>query len=331
MAKSAKWSHASIAIGLAIGTFASFPANGEEWPARQLTMVVPFAAGSGVDVLGRILAPRLSELLGHPVIVENVGGAGGMIGASRVAKAAPDGYQFVLGNIGTHAFNQTLYNKPLYNAETDFAPVALIAEQPIVLIARQNLPAENLSEFINFAKTNQSKLKFGSAGPGSAAHLACVLFNAASGIKAIHVPYRGGAPAMQDLIAGQIDYQCPLASIAIPQINSGRVRAIAILTKNRSSVLPDLASASEQGLNDFEINTWNAFFLPARTPAAIIRNLHDATIAAMETPSVRQRLEAVGFDLVAPDRRSSEYLAKFVRAEIHKWAEPIKAAGVTGD
>jgi tripartite-type tricarboxylate transporter receptor subunit TctC len=294
-------------------------------------MVVPFAAGSGVDVLARLLAPRLSELLGQRVIVENVGAAGGMIGASRVARAAPDGNEFVLGNIGTHAYNQALYQKPLYNAVADFAPVVLIAEQPIVLIARQDLPAASLSEFISYARTNQTTMKFGSAGIGSAAHLACALLNSAIGISVTHVPYRGGAPAMQDLIAGRLDYQCPLAAIAIPQIKSGQVKAIAILANQRSSSLPDLASASEQGLAGLETTTWNAFFLPAATPPAIVEKLHDATVAAMETPAVRARLTEAGFELVASDRRSSGYLARFVASEVARWMGPIKAIGVSGD
>jgi tripartite-type tricarboxylate transporter receptor subunit TctC len=318
-----------IAFGFAL--LAATTATPEEWPTRTITMVVPFAAGSGVDVLGRMLAPRLSEILGQQVIVENVGGAGGMIGASRVAKAASDGYEFVLGNVGTHAYNQALYQKPLYNAVSDFAPVVLIAEQPIVLIARLDLPIKDLGEFISYAKANQTKMKFGSAGVGSAAHLACALLNSAIGIDVTHVPYRGGAPAMQDLIAGRIDYQCPLAAIAIPQIRSNQVKAIAVLANKRSSSLPDLATASEQGLAGLETTTWNAFFFPAGTPPAIVRKLHDATVAAMETPAVQKRLTEIGFDLVAPNRRFPEYLATFVASEVQRWAGPIKAAGVTGD
>src|SRR5216684_6658825 len=237
----------AIAISLAISTFTPQLAAGQNWPSRPVTMVVPLAAGSGIDVLGRIFAPRLSELLGQQVIVENVSGAGGMTGASRVAKAAPDGYQFVIGGSGTHAHSQTLFKHPLYNAATDFAPVALIAEQPIVLIARKDMPVNNLQEFISYAKTNQAKMQYGSAGAGSAAHLACVLLNVAIGANVTHVPYRGGGPAMQDLIAGRIDYQCPLIVIAIQQIEGKTVKAIATLSRSRSLSLPDLASASEQG------------------------------------------------------------------------------------
>lgn len=294
-------------------------------------MVAPAAAGSSVDVVGRIFAPYLSEFLGQQVIVENVGGAGGMVGASRVARAAPDGYQFGLGFAGTHAINQTLFKNPAYNAAIDFAPVALIAELPIVLIARRDLPANNLQEFIAYAKMNQTKMSYGSAGVGSTVHLACALLNAAIGVNVTHVPYRGGAPAMQDLISGRIDYQCVATTIAISQIESKTVKAIAILTRDRSPMLPTLASAHEQGLADFEASTWYAFFLPKGTPPAIVRQLHDAVVAAMNQPAVQERLKQIGADLPAPERRSSEYLAKFVVTEIEKWAGPIRAIGLSAN
>jgi tripartite-type tricarboxylate transporter receptor subunit TctC len=203
------------------------PALSQDWPTRPVTMVVPFAAGGPADTVGRILAPGLSELLGQQVIIENVGGSGGMTGSSRVAKAAPDGYQFVLGNVGTHAANQTFYKNPLYSAAIDFAPVMLIAQTPLVLLARKDLPANNLKEFIAYAKANQASMQYGSGGAGSASH--------PIGINVTHVPYRGAAPAMQDLIAGRIDYQCPDTPIAIPQIQSKMVKAIAILTRDRSA------------------------------------------------------------------------------------------------
>jgi tripartite-type tricarboxylate transporter receptor subunit TctC len=303
----------------------------QDWPARPVTMVVPFAPGSGTDVVGRILAPRLSELLGAQVIVENVGGAGGMTGTARVARAAPDGYQFVLGTVATHAQNQTLFKNPQYNAATEFAPVALIADVPLVLIGRKDLPAGNLPEFIAYAKANQAKMQYGSAGAGSASHLACEMVNATMGIKVTHVPYRGAAPAMQDLLAGRADYQCPLIAAAIAQIDSNNVRAIAILTKNRSPIVPNLASAHEQGLTDFETSAWHAIFLPKGTPAPIIQKLHRATLATMETPSVQERLRQNGATLVAPDRRSPEYLSKFVVSEIKKWAATIKTANIQAE
>jgi len=306
-------------------------AMAQSWPTRPVTMVIPFAAGGPTDVLGRVMAQRLSEILGQQVVVENVGGAGGMTGAQRVAQAAPDGYQFVLGTVGTHAQNQTLYKKPLYQAATDFTPVALIAEVPLVLITRKDLPAATLPEFIAYAKANQAKMSFGSAGSGSATHLGCVLLNSAMGTDITHVPYRGTGPAMTDLTGGRIDFMCEIVTTALPQIKGDNVKAVATLTKARSPVLPDLATANEKGLPDFEAYTWNAFFLPRGTPEAIVKRLHDATVEAMETPAVRERLEGLGAALVAADRRSSDYLAKFVRSEIDKWAAPIKASGVSSD
>jgi tripartite-type tricarboxylate transporter receptor subunit TctC len=318
-----------MAIGVAFEGFAPLPAAAQSWPARPLSMVVPLAAGGAGDVLARILASRLSERLGQQVIVENVGGAGGMMGASRVAKAAPDGYQFVYGNVGTHAASQTLYEKPLYNAATDFAPVALIAEQPIVLIARRDYPANSLQEFIGYAKANQAKMQYGSAGVGSAVHLACALLNAEIGVKITHVPYRGGNPAMQDLIAGRTDYQCALPADAVPQIASKTVKAISILSLDRSPTLPTLASAHEQGLTNFTAAAWSGFFFPRGTPAAIVRKLNEATVATLETPGVQTRLQDMGATVVAPARRSPEYLQQFVDSEIAKWAAVIKTAGIS--
>jgi tripartite-type tricarboxylate transporter receptor subunit TctC len=301
------------------------------WPAAPVSLVVPFAAGGPMDTIGRILAPRLGELLGQQVVIENVGGAGGMTGTARVAKAAPDGYQFVLGNIGTHAQNQTLYKHPLYDAAADFAPVALVAETPLVLIARPDLPADDLPAFIGYARAHQTSMQFGSGGAGSATHIACALLNAAIGISPTHIPYRGGAPAMQDLIGGRIDYLCLDTPLAMPQIESRTVKAIAILTRTRSPSLPALASAHEQGLTDFEASNWCALFLPKRTPAGIVRRLHDAAVGAMETAAVQEKLQQIGASVVAPDRRSPEYLQNFVTSEITRWAAPIRASGVSMD
>ena len=251
-----------------------------------------------------------------------------MTGTNRVAKAAPDGYQFVLGNVGTHAQNQTLYKAPLYNAVTDFAPVGLIMDQSLVLVARNDFPANNLPEFIAYAKANQSKMQYSSSGAGGSNHLACVLLNSAIGVDVTHIPYRSGGQAMQDLLAGRVDYQCPSAPTAMPQITGKTVKAIAILSKKRSPSLPDLASAHEQGLTDFDIPSWYALFLPKGTPDAIVRKLNAAAVAAMDTPAMQERLKAIGSDLVGPERRSPEYLAKFVADEIKKWAGPISASGV---
>jgi tripartite-type tricarboxylate transporter receptor subunit TctC len=303
----------------------------QTYPARPLTMIIPFAAGGPTDVLGRVMAQRMGEILGQQVVVENVGGAGGMTGSKRVVDAAPDGYTFVLGTVGTHAQSQTMYKKPLYNTVADFTPVALIAEVPIVLITRKDLPVNDLKEFIAYAKANQTTMQFGSAGAGSATHLGCVLLNYLIGVDITHVPYRGTGPAMQDLQGGRIDYLCEVVSTAKPQIDGGTVKPIAIMTKERSSALPNVPTGLEQGTPNLEAYTWNAIFLPKDAPADVVKKLNDATVQAMKTPAVKERLEGLGAVIVPEDRATPEYLGQFVKSEIEKWAGPIKASGVVVD
>jgi tripartite-type tricarboxylate transporter receptor subunit TctC len=293
-----------------------------------MTLVVPFAAGGSSDSIGRIMADGLSTELGQPVVVENVTGAGGLMGGSRVAKAAPDGYQFVIGNVGSFAQSQWLYKKPPYDVVKDFAPVALITDESLVLVTRNDFPAHDLKEFMAYAKANQSKLQFASSGVGGSNHLACILLNATIGINVTHVPYRSVVQAMQDVIAGRVDYTCLSLPLALPQITANTVKAIAILSKNRSKALPDLPSADEQGLSGFDAPSWYAFFLPAGTPSAIVGRLNNAVIAVLKMPVVQQRLKQIGGDVVGPERRSPEYLGQFVAAEIKKWEGPIKASGV---
>jgi tripartite-type tricarboxylate transporter receptor subunit TctC len=307
-------------------------AQAQNYPDRPISLIIPFAAGGPTDVLGRAMAQKLGEILGQTVVVENVGGAGGMVGTSRVAKAAPDGYTIGLGTVGTHAQNQSLYKKPLYHAVDDFAPVALIAEVPIVLIARKDLPANNLKEFAAYAKENQDKMQFGSAGAGAATHLGCVVVNSALGTNNItHVPYPGTGPAMTDLIGGRVDFLCEIITTAKPQIDAGTVKAIALLTNTRSPALPNVPTAAEQGVSDMQAYTWNAFFLPKGAPADLVKKLNEATVQAMKDPGVRSKLEGLGAQFVSADRTTPEYLGKFVQSEIEKWAKPIKAAGVAID
>src|SRR5262249_27061454 len=239
----------------------------QAYPTRPVTLVVPFAAGGSFDVIARVITPRLSELLGQQVIVENVGAAAGIVGVNRVAHATPDGYSMLLGTVGTHAYNPALYKKLPYDPAADFAPVGLIAEQPLVLIARKDFPPNTLPEFIAYAKANAAKLQYGSAGGGLTARPACALLNAAAGINVTHIPYRGAAPAMADLIGGQVQYMCAGTPGALPQIQGGTVKGIALLSQGRSPLMPELATAHEQGLADFEAIAWSALFLPQRTPA----------------------------------------------------------------
>ena len=318
------------ALVAAVSLMLTTGAQAEEWPTRPLTMINPFAAGGPNDVLARLFAQRMGEILGQTILIENVGGAGGMTGADRVAKAAPDGYTFLQGTVGTQAQNQTLFKKPAYNATTDFAAVALIVEAPLVLVARKDMPVKDMKEFVAYAKANKDKMQFASAGTGSAIHLGCALMNMVTGLDIVHVPYRGANPAMQDLMSGRVDYLCDIITTAKPQIDSGAVKAIAILTRERSPVLPTVPTAIEQGFA-VEAYTWNAFFLPKGTPEEIVQKLNRATVEAMKTPAVRAKLESAGLKFVSDDRTTPEYLAKFVQSETAKWAVPIKASGISVD
>src|ERR1700675_1750452 len=318
----------------ALVTLASLAATtdvkAQQYPTRPLAMINPFAAGGPNDVLARLFAQRMGEILGQQIIIENVGGAGGMNGADRVAKAAPDGYTFLLGTVGTQAQNQALFKKPAYNSVTDFAPVALMVEAPLVLVARKDLPVKDMKEFVAYGKANRDKMQFASAGTGSAIHLGCALMNMVTGVDIVHVPYRGANPAMQDLMSGRVDYLCDIITTAKPQIDSGAVKAIAILTRGRSPVLPAVPTAIEQGFA-VEAYTWNAFFLPKGTPEEIVQKLNHATVEAMKTPALREKLENAGLKFVSDDRTTPEYLAKFVQSEIAKWAVPIKASRISVD
>ncbi|HEY0224490.1 MAG TPA: tripartite tricarboxylate transporter substrate-binding protein [Pseudolabrys sp.] len=299
-----------------------------EFPDRVLTMVIPFAAGGPTDVLGRIMAQSMGEVLGQTIIVENIGGAGGMTGGKKVADAKPDGYTMLLGTVGTQAQGQTLYKKPLYNAVTDFTPVALIAEIPIVVIARPDLPVNNLKEFIAYAKANAAKMTFGSAGAGSATHLGCVVADMAMGVDITHVPYKGSAPAMTDLISGRIDFYCEVLSTAKSFIDGKKVKPIVLMTDTRSPVEPDVPTGEEQGIKGFQAYTWNALFLPKDAPADVVKKLNDAAVKAMNSASVKDRLQGLGATVVPANQQTPAYLGDYVKSEIKKWEAPIKASGV---
>jgi tripartite-type tricarboxylate transporter receptor subunit TctC len=319
----------STAIALAIVlTNAVHNAHAQDWPRRAVTMIVPFAAGGPSDAQGRILALHLSDFLHQSVIVENVVGAGGMPGSARVAKATPDGYQLLLGGSNTHVYNQTLYSKPLYNAVVDFAPVAMVARSSYVLITRKDLPVATLPEFISYVRANQATLQFGSAGAGSATHLSCVMLDRAINVNVTHVPYRGAGPALQDLMAGRIDYMCDAISTSLAQINAGNVKPIAVLRPQRSPVLPNVPSVTESGVNGLDTDGWTALFLPKGTPIMIIQRLAQAASDALNTPTLHQRWLAMGLRVPEPNERTPEYLSKLLPGEIERWRAPIKASGV---
>jgi len=305
------------------------PAFAQNWPTRPVTLVIPFPPGGGVDASARIQAQALGDLLGRPIISENVGAAAGMVGSARVAKGEPDGYLLLIGNTGTHAYSQSVNKKPLYNAATDFAPVGLVSESSRILDVRKDLPVANLQEFVVYAKANHAKMQFGSAGVGAGTHLPCVLLNNAIGVDITHIPYRGEGPALQALIAGQIDYMCNTIQAGAAQAKSGNVKGIAVMAATRSSAIPDLATSGEQGLAGVEASVWNAFFFPKGTPDPIVRKMAKAVNDMLDNPTVRKRLEDLGLEIVPPERRGPEYLAKFVPEEIERWAKVVKAAKIT--
>ena len=320
-----------LAYLLAAAAIASAPAGAQDYPTRPITLIVPFAAGGGVDLSARIQAQRMGELLGQAIVVENVGAAAGMAGSERVAKSTPDGYTMLIGNSGTHAFNQSLYKHPLYNSVTDFTPVGLVSESPRILIARKDLPAANLQDFVAYVKAHQSSMQFGSAGVGSGTHLPCVLLNLAIGVNVTHVPYRGEGPAQQDLIAGRIDYMCSTIQTGAALAKQGSVKGIAVMSSQRVKIIPDLATTGEQGVPGIEASVWNALFLPPGAPQSVVRKLNKAMSDTLDDPAVHKRLEDLGLEIAAPARRTPEYLAKLVPEEVERWGKVVRAAGISAD
>jgi tripartite-type tricarboxylate transporter receptor subunit TctC len=305
------------------------PGTAQEWPTRSITLVVPYAAGGPNDTITRVLSARLTELLHVQIVIEDIGGAGGMVGSNRVAKAAPDGYTMLLGGSAVLAQIPNLYKRPLYNAATDFEAVSLLTDSARLLITRKDFPARTLAEFLAYTKANAAKLQYSSAGAGSGGHTCAILLDTVMGTHIAHVPYRGAGPALQDLIAGRIDYSCEQVATAFPQIEAGLIKAIVTLGPARPSVLKDLPTAQEEGLPGLDCNAWLAFVFPKGTPAAAVRRLAAATNEALDAPAVRERLESVGVTVVGPARRGPEFLARYIPEEIAKWAGPIKASGVS--
>jgi tripartite-type tricarboxylate transporter receptor subunit TctC len=316
-----------VAAFAIIATAAQAQTSSQSWPARPVTLVVPFPAGGPVDLAARIFAQHLSERLGQQFIIENIGGAGGWTGAARVAKAPADGSVVLFGNQATHTFSQLMPRKPLFNAVADFAPAALAIENAKVLVTRKDFPANSLAEFISYAKANADKLQYGSAGTGSATHMTCVMLNLAIGVNVTHVPYRGTGPAMQDIMGGRIDYICDVTSTTAPLLRAGQVKALALLSPKRSAAMPQVPTADEQGLKDFNCDGWNAFFFPKGTPEPIVRRLSEAISEVSDMPAVHKQLESLGLNVPERERRTPEYLSSLVLSDLEKWAAPVKASG----
>lgn len=320
----------TLALAAFVGMLAG--ARGEQaYPVRPISVVVPFAAGGPTDVLARILGQHMSQTLGQQIIVENVTGAGGSIGAARVAKAAPDGYTLVMGNLGTHAAAVGLYKNLSYDPRVDFEPVMLVATTPMVLVVRKNLQVDTLKDFIAYVEANRGQVTFGSAGTGSISHLTYLLFTHLTKADIQHIPYRGLSQAVNDLLSGQIDMMFDQVVSASPHILSGGVKPIAVTVPVRAATLPKVPSSAEAGLPALETLAWTALFAPKGTPKPIVERLNAALDKAMRDETIAKRLADLGADLPAPDARTPQALGKLVRSEIDKWVPLIQASGTTGD
>jgi tripartite-type tricarboxylate transporter receptor subunit TctC len=315
---------AAALAGLLALVAATAVATAANYPDRPVTVVVGFPPGGASDILARILTDKLSKLLGQPVIVDNRPGAGGNVAGEFVAHAAPDGYTLLIGNNAILATNASLYSNIGFDAVKDFAPISLIGTQANVLVVNPNVPAHSLAELIALAKAEPGKLNFASSGYGLAAHLAGELFKAQAHIDIVHVPYKGSAPALEDVIAGQDQMMFATASGVMGFLKNGQVRALAVTTLKRTAILPDIPTMDEAGLPGFEATTWHGLVAPAGTPPAIIEVLHGALVAALADPDVKTKLAALGVD-IGPD--SPAEFSAYIKAEIPKWAAIIKASG----
>jgi tripartite-type tricarboxylate transporter receptor subunit TctC len=305
-------------------------AQAQTFPARPVTLVVPFAPGGPVDVLARIMAERMKTSLGQPVIVENVAGAAGSLGVGRVARAAPDGYTLSIGpGYSTHVVNPAIYALP-YDVVKDFDPISLIGVMPEIIVGRKAMPADDLKGLIDWLKANPDKATQGTSGVGSAGHVAGVFFQKLTGTRYAFVPYRGLAPAMQDLLAGQVDLVIDVPTSALPQIRNGSIKAYAVTAKTRLSGAPDVPTSDEAGLPGFHATVWYALWAPAGTPKDIIGKLNAAVVDALADQTVRARLAEIGQEVVPRDQQNPEALAALQKSEIEKWWPIIKAANIKG-
>ncbi len=303
-------------------------AHAQDYPAHSVTIIVPFSAGGPADITGRIVAEQLSRSLAQQFVVENVGGAGGTTGTTRAARSTPDGYTLTVGHMGTHAAAVALYPNLPYNPETDFEPIGLVAEQPELLVVRKNLPPATLEGFIAYAKANESKLNVAHAGVGSVSHVGCLLLNAAIGIKPTMVPFTGTAPAVNALIAGQVDYLCDPILGSMAHVRAGTVRALAIATTRRNALLPDVPTSAEAGLPSFQAAPFYALFAPHGTPQAIIQILADALNKGLNEDVARKRLLDLGADVPDPSRRGPAPLRALVKSEIARLTPILAVANM---
>jgi tripartite-type tricarboxylate transporter receptor subunit TctC len=300
-------------------------ARAQAWPTRPVRVIVPFPAGGGADAIARLVGQRLTEIWGQQVLIENRGGAGGNLASDAAARSPPDGYTLYLAG-DFQATNQFIYPRLSYDPVADFTPVSLVVQFPVVIVVPNSSPANTLGEFIALAKREGGKLTYASPGYGTSPHLAAELFKRVAGIELTHVPYRGAAPALQDLIPGRVDSFFNNIAPVVPLMKQGQLRAIAVTSAKRAPAVPDLPTVAESGMPHFDVSGWYAFFVPARTPPEIITKMHADTVTTLADPTVKRRLEELALFVVGS---SPAELAAFLKAETDKWGPVIKAAGIS--
>ncbi|MFL9826759.1 tripartite tricarboxylate transporter substrate-binding protein [Rhodoplanes sp. SY1] len=306
---------------------AAFAQGANGYPARPVTMIVPFAAGGPTDVVARIVGDHMSKTLGQQIIIENVTGAGGTTGATRAKRAANDGYTVIMGHMGTHAAAVPLYPNLAYDPVTDFEPIGVAAGTPILILAKKDFPAKDLSEFTKQLKANSATLNMAHAGVGSVSYTTCLLLGSILDVKPTEVPYKGTGPALNALMAGQVDYMCDQIVNVVSQVQGGTIRAYAIATEARNPALPDVPTTTEAGLPEYKVSAWNAVFAPKGTPQPVVDKLADALDKALSDETTRKRLLDLGSDLPEGDRRGPKALGQLVKSEVERWSKVIKAAG----
>jgi tripartite-type tricarboxylate transporter receptor subunit TctC len=315
----------STALALTVTSAAA-----QNYPTRPVTIIVPFAAGGPTDVIARIVGEYFSKSFGHQFIIENIAGAGGTTGITRANQARPDGHTIMMGHMGTHGAAPALYPNLKYDPTKDFEPIGLVAGTPILIVARKDFPAADLKEFVAKAKDSATRMSQAHAGVGSVSFTTCTLLTSQLGVKHKVVAYRGTGPALNDLVAGQVDYMCDQIVNLVPQINAGTIKAYGVATAKRSPALPDVPTTTEGGLPDYQVSAWNALFAPKGTPKEIVTKLSDALSKALDDEPTRKRLLDLGSDIPEAPGRSPDALADLVRSEVARWTPILKAAGAVG-